>query len=232
MLNKMKTRYCIFVLILLVLAVGAMLIVYYIPFQNEGQSNRVAHLIQIVSAAAALIAAVVALALADQPRKLVNVHIEPSINNEDSGEEVAPSNEEHHRVNFKITNRSGFSLKHPVLTFRLPKDKKYNHPDSGRTFTTNLFNSQRELQILEFGDTIILSNSNLPYWNDKEELPIWIRMAVNRETVPFNVDVSINSENAEGVTEKVVIDPTSLLLNTSSHVPLESNNSGEREDSQ
>ena len=50
------------------------------------------------------------------------------------------------------------------------------------------------------------SNSNVPYWNEKEELTIWIRMALGEaDFAPFEVTISINCQNAEGITKKVEI---------------------------
>lgn len=66
--------------------------------------------------------------------------------------------------------------------------------------------------MLEFGDTCILSNSNLPYWNDKGDIMIWIKMALNDEDLkPFNVDVFINCENADGFTKPIKIRPKELI---------------------
>jgi hypothetical protein len=120
-----------------------------------------------------------------------------------------------HRVLFRITNTSGFTLRQPTLTFRLPVTKQHPHQDRSSqtwitTFRSNLFNSQIDLKTLRFGDTSLLSNSNLPYWNDQETNTIWIRMVLaGGEVPPFEVTVSVNSENAEGVTKTVSI-PTSL----------------------
>ena len=134
---------------------------------------------------------------------------------------------ESYRVQFKMVNVSGFNLRKPALTFRLPIQRQ--HPQKpplpqdprerplfaktkARSFNSNLYNSQRELRVLEFADTRILSNSNLPYWNDQEEITIWIRMALNDIRLkPFIVDVSINCENADGLTKKVAVAPRKLL---------------------
>jgi hypothetical protein len=114
-----------------------------------------------------------------------------------------------------MANDSGFTLKKPTLTFRLPLQKQHPHKVSEiyffRTFNSNLFNSQRQLSLLEFADTCILSNSNLPYWNDQDDFTIWIRMVLDDGKLePFIVEVSINCENAEGVTYKCKIDPKPL----------------------
>jgi len=62
--------------------------------------------------------------------------------------------------------------------------------------------------LLEFADTRLLSNSNLPFWNNDDNITIWIRMLLNDGKLEsFTVDVSVNCENAEGVTKLVRIDP-------------------------
>jgi len=68
--------------------------------------------------------------------------------------------------------------------------------------------------MLEFADTCIISNSNLPYWNDKESIILWVRMLpYDKDGVmdPYDVVVSANCENADGYTEKVTINPKKLL---------------------
>jgi len=117
-----------------------------------------------------------------------------------------------------MTNKSGFTLNKPTLTFRVPLRRKHPHRGekeqiwSRRSFNSNLYNSTQELRIFEFADTSILSNSNLPYWNSGEEITIWIRMVLDdSELKPFDVEVSVNCENADGITEKVKIYPEELL---------------------
>lgn len=40
---------------------------------------------------------------------------------------------------------------------------------------------------------------------------IWIRMAFDATTAPFDVEISVNSTNADGTTKKVPVDPATLL---------------------
>jgi hypothetical protein len=106
------------------------------------------------------------------------------------------------------------------VTFRLPPAKQHPHEENGKylrcTFNSNLYNSQDELRILEMANTWILSNSNLPYWNNDEDLIIWIRMALNEnEAQSFDVEVSVNCDNADGMTKKVQINPSKLLCSKS-----------------
>jgi len=66
--------------------------------------------------------------------------------------------------------------------------------------------------VFEFADTRIFSNSNLPYWNNKDELTFWVRMIIqNNFSESFDINTSINSDNAEGITKKVTIDPRKLV---------------------
>jgi hypothetical protein len=129
--------------------------------------------------------------------------------------ENAPDIIKSYRVQFKITNTSGFTLRQPTLTFKLPADRQHPHKVNGayiRSFNSNLFNSQTEIRMLEFANTRILSNSNLPYWNHSDDVTIWIRMMLNDgEHHPFDVEVSLNCENADGLTRKVLIQPAEML---------------------
>jgi hypothetical protein len=51
----------------------------------------------------------------------------------------------------------------------------------------------------------VLSNSNLPYWNDKDNITFWIRMAMHKDLSP-SIVVSVNCDNAEGVNQEVKIE--------------------------
>jgi hypothetical protein len=120
-----------------------------------------------------------------------------------------------YRVHFRIKNVSGFTLVAPALTFRLPLEKRHLHSVSSSqvaTFNSNLFNARDDMRILQFGNTQVLSNSNLPYWNDGEEIVIWIRMTLEpREFDPFDVGFSLNAENASGYSTRVKISPPSRV---------------------
>lgn len=124
-----------------------------------------------------------------------------------------------YHVQFKITNNSGFDWKKPTLTFRLPLDKQHPIDRKGgqnyseQSFSSNLFNDQKDICQLDFVNTRILSNSNVPYWNNKDTFIIWIRMAINNENLePFQVQVSVNCENADGVSYKVNVEPQKDLM--------------------
>ncbi len=115
-----------------------------------------------------------------------------------------------------MRNISGFSHKRPTLTFRLQIDKQHPHKDAinfaRRTFHSNILNFQRDLVSLETADTLILSNSNLPYWNNHDDISIWIRMVFDEIfSKPFSIEISVNCENAEGITKKISIEPIAML---------------------
>jgi hypothetical protein len=201
--------------------------VLVIAITGLGGQDRLDSAIQGAGIFVALLAAVVALHAADPKPKSLAVNIETSIDQDhtESYDKVVLRGKipldayEHlpdcfisHRVVFRITNVSGFTLRQPTLTFRLPTCKQHPHKLSAgsdrwvRTFRSNLFNTQSDLKAIDFGDTSVLSNSNLPFWNDREEITIWIRMVLGAGDLSlFEVSISVNSENAEGVTTKMVI---------------------------
>jgi hypothetical protein len=221
-----KIQYVMIMIMLVLAAVAFELLVFVSPL---GDDTRLGNAIEGVGVFVALLAAVIALAATDPKAERVQVTIEPSVDknhvltyrkNELPPDLTGPYDNlpdpvESRRVLFKITNVSGFTLENPVLTFRLPLQKQHPHKQGqnyGLTFRSNLFNSQRELRLLEFADTRILSNSNLPYWNHGDDITIWIRMVLGAGGLePFTVEVSVNSENTSGVTKRVEIDPARLL---------------------
>lgn len=222
----MKARYIVIMILLVLAAVAFEVLVFVSPL---GGDTRLGRAIEAAVVFVALLAAVIALSAADPRARRVEVTIEPSVDEDHVGThpkdelppdlakpyENLPDPVKSHRVRFRITNVSGFTLERPVLTFRLPLQKQHPHKQGrsyGLTFRSNLFNSQRELRVLEFADTRILSNSNLPYWNHGDDITIWIRMVLDAGGLdPFTVEVSVNSENAGGVTKKVKIEPARLL---------------------
>lgn len=223
----MKTKYLI---IMIVLIISAIAFEYYLMYSSLGVNNRVGTAVQAAAVFVALLAAIIALSSADQKPKKVGVTIElfidPNhVDRVNKGElpddlklryELFPDPITSHRVSFEIKNNSGFTLKKPTLTFRLPLEKQHPHKVRDQyylSFNSNLFNSQSELRLLELADTRLLSNSNLPFWNNGDTITIWIRMVLDDNTSkPFTVDVSVNCENAEGDTKSVKVDSKKLLL--------------------
>ncbi len=224
----MKIKYLIIIIILILTAVGFEILLFCSPL---GQNPRLEKAIQSVGIFTALLAAIIALSSVDPKKKKIEVATAPLYIEKESTYEKEritddlkvwykdfPDPIRSHQVHFKITNKSDQTLTRPTLTFRIPVDKK--HPNklpkektwSRCSFNSNLYNSTQELRIFEFADTSILSNSNLPYWNSEEEITIWIRMVLDDGKLePFDVEVSVNCENAEGFTKRIKINPKDLL---------------------
>lgn len=186
-------------------------------------------LIQMAAVFVALFASIIALSTSDPPLKKIKIDVDTSI----SGSRISSSKTElpndianqfidllgdkltSQQIHFTMKNSSGFTLSNPTLTFRFPNNCQHPHKEGGIWIVgnnSNLYNSQKDLKKLEFGDTIILSNSNLPYWNKDETITIWIRMLLERiQESPFEVGISVNCQKAESYIVKVPI--SSKLLN-------------------
>jgi len=213
----MKRKYIITIGVLIILAT---VLAYFLIFSQGASDTKISNVIQSVSVFIALIIAVIAMSIADPKVKKANVEVEQSVDENNVNlyvksdlpsdlqlkYESFPDPITSHRVQFKITNISGFTLKKPTLTFRLPIEKQHPHR-VGRsytlTFNSNIHNPQSEFRLLEFADFCMLSSSNLSYWNNGDEITIWIRMLLNDgQLEPFIVEISLNSENAEGLQQK------------------------------
>ncbi len=223
----MKRKYIITIGVLIILAT---VLAYFLIFSQGASDTKISNVIQSVSVFIALIIAVIAMSIADPKVKKANVEVEQSVDENNVNlyvksdlpsdlqlkYESFPDPITSHRVQFKISNISGFTLKKPTLTFRLPIEKQHPHR-VGRsytlTFNSNIHNPQSEFRLLEFADFCMLSSSNLPYWNNGDEITIWIRMLLNDgQLEPFIVEISLNSENAEGITTKVSIEPRNFVI--------------------
>ena len=191
-------------------------------------SNWITTSATLVATFAALSAGVIALGVADKPPRFIKFEVETEIdkqNIEPYNPEKLPNELKKHyandtfysyRVYFKIKNKSKFTLKKPVITFRLPTDLTHPRKISSnrwiRDYRSNFFNAQIDLRTLQYGNTIVLSNNILPYLNDNQELPIWIRMCLmDNDMKPRQVYVDLNCENAEGATKEARIIPNRLL---------------------
>jgi hypothetical protein len=65
--------------------------------------------------------------------------------------------------------------------------------------------------MLEMADKLIVSNSNLPYFNKTDYIIFWFRMILNDGKLePFLAEISVNCENAEGITKPITINPKEL----------------------
>ena len=223
----MKRKYVVLLVVFGIFAFLFEVLVFWSPF---GEHPRLANAIQSAGMFVALLAAIIGLSAADRRRKRIKVRI---------SRDLESRREHHHKdmdasleheffhypdpvvswqVHFNIVNESGFTLEKPVVTFRVPNQKKHPHrsrddePWSRRTLNSNLYNSRDELRTLEFADTSLISNSNLAYWNPGEVVALWIRMVLDDgQDDAFDVSVSVNCLNADGYTQRVVIDPKKLV---------------------
>ena len=65
--------------------------------------------------------------------------------------------------------------------------------------------------MLEVGNECLLSSIALPYWNKNADWDVWIRMVLDDDE--FDVEVSVNCENAHSFMQKIEIKPKELLEN-------------------
>jgi len=182
----------------------------------------------LMATCAALAAGIIALGIANKSPHIVKFTVKMEVDKQniqkynpaDLPDELrkGSGNKPFHsyRVYFKIKNQSKFTLKRPVITFRLPAD--LTHPDKNdkgnwiSCFHSNFFNVRIDLRSFQYEETIVLSNTILPYLNDDQELPIWIRMCLMEDDKkPRHVYIDLNCDNAEGETKEVIIIPKKFL---------------------
>ena len=245
----MKCKYIItisvIIIVLIIVCYFAVDIVVRTSFSDE---SNIAEAIQIVvifvAIFASFIALIIALSVSDPKPKQIKSkisvkkvdEIRPYDKNDMSEKlkkyfKAYPNDISSYQVHFEITNISGFDLKKPTITIRVPSERKCPNKNNRsskytkRILTSDLFSSSQDLKRLEGGDNTILSNSILPFLNDGDVLPFWVRMIINDEfTEKFSVKVSLNSENAEGLTEEVAINPEELIRNFKQNAPFANKN--------
>jgi hypothetical protein len=135
-----------YIAIIGILILLALVFEYCLFFYQWGADARTGNAIQSAAVFVALLAAVIALSAADPKAKKVKVKIHRTVDPKDASfypksalpvELLARFQAftdpiTSHRVQFKIENTSGFTLKKPMLTFRLPLEKQHPHEVSGR----------------------------------------------------------------------------------------------------
>jgi len=218
-----------YIIIVVVLAVLLLFLISYLSFIATLDTDTIfSQSIQIFIGFAAILSAIIALAISDKKDKPINFSLYSYALSRDNIKEHRKSDLvealkknfekfpdifQSHQVYFKITNKSGFTLKKPTITLRVPQ--KYMHPNdngNGLDIRSNLFNSLLTNQILKFADTIVLSNSNLNYLNDNEMIKIWIQVCLpidDNKEVKFRV--ALNADNAGGKTFNVKCNKSELL---------------------
>lgn len=192
---KMRFGYifCIFAIIILIIVLMYQLL--YPPLTEDSPWGRVAKNANIfVPSLSALLAAVIALSTADPKTKKIDANIETKITDKIKNWKITYPKTElttelreffkncdepitSHKVQFKITNTSKFDWIKPVVTFLLPVEKqhpqKINEQDqcySSLSYNSNTHNTQTDIKTLQMIDGVIISNSNLPYWKQKNPL--------------------------------------------------------------
>ncbi len=202
-----------------------------------GCDSQAERLIEILGTCAVAITVIVALSATNPAVKKIKASVEAYIAPQDSGEKIynkadlsgelkdfynrCPDPFKSYRIQFKITNTSGFDWVKPTVTFWLPaekqapgKDREDNRTYTVRQYRSNTFNTKVDLKMLEMVDGVIISNSNLPYWKQEKHIAIWLRMVLeNGDSEPFKVEVSVDCEGAEGYTETVQLNPKELPKN-------------------
>jgi hypothetical protein len=217
----MKALYIVSLAVLLALCVAVVLAVLLAPAEAE-TVNRWSGAAQIAGTFVALVAGIIALAVADTKPKQVKISVKAVA---DTTEDVAnydkndlhadrdlrriwdcyPDRFKSYKVKFTIINRSGFTLKEPRVTFRLPLTAR--HPHEARNwqpaFHSNTFAKPEGFYGIQFGDDYVLSQRVLHHWNKEEEFLLWIRMVI--DVGHPQVWISVNADNAEGATQIVQI---------------------------
>lgn len=132
------------------------------------------------------------------------------------------------RVYFSLTNRSGFELHEPTLTFVLPRKARhpYHEPANGVRpdqwnrygFLSNLHNAQRQMSVFDVAkDRVAIANVLLPYWGDGVEWQVWVELDFEwAELTTFPVDIYLSGENVKGAQHRVTV--TSLRLEAARQV--------------
>jgi hypothetical protein len=241
----MKGEYQGIILFLLFLFAAALVTICFIR-----PGVRFYLVVQMFSALAIAVTAVIALSNSDPPKKKIKVKVRPYITRETENWEVKypkkeltpelseyykdwPDPIESYKVQFEMTNESDFDLVDPVVTFRLPvenqapdkKEKESTCYYDIRQYRSNTFNTRVDLKVLEMVDGIILSNKNLPYWRAGEHITFWIRIACWKED-PVPVTVSVDCTGRRGYGEKIEVD----ILELAEKARNSSNNSGQMPD--
>ena len=220
----MKRKYYLFLIVLFsILAILIVVLKGYLELSNWITASAT-----LGASFAALATGVIALGVADKPLRFVKFTVKTEVdpqnieeyNPADLPDELKRGSDNNlfhsYRVYFKIKNQSGFTLKRPVITFRLPTDLTPPHKTNDDkwilSYRSNLYNVQVDLRSFQYEDTIVLSNTIVPYLNDDQEHPIWIRMCLLKDdTKCRSVHIDVNCDNAEGATEEVKIIAKKLL---------------------
>ena len=119
-------------------------------------------------------------------------------------------------VEFELVNRSNFDWKKPTFTYKIPVNQRYLKPRGENIWTedlphTNYHSVSPGSHYYVSGDNDIFSSIKLPYINNGKGLKIWFTLFLDIDMEEFVISVSINCENAEGVTKEIRITPKKLI---------------------
>lgn len=181
---------------------------------------------QLGAAFAAIVAATVALGIANKPTPAVKFTVNIKVSRDkittydpgDLEEAIVELTKrgygipKSYGIFFNIRNISGFILKNPIITFDLPVELKHPIPKKKKlSYLSNLMDVHGYTHF-EYENRVVLSKKILPIMNDKQELKIWITMCLSKDDKSeYPVKVSLNCDNAEGKTIPETIIPSRLL---------------------
>ena len=211
-MQSIKIRYYIIIAIIIILTSIVELKIY-----NSIDAEKWDRILQVFAGVVALISGVIALAVTDKKSRQVNFDIQVHANKTKLKEEYKKDELDNtikyvykdyseifysYQVYFDIIYKSKFSLEEPTLTFRLPQNLRHPNKQKNQTeYRTNIYNEQNKIQKLEFGNTCVISSSNLPYLNEDDTFKIWIRMCLDADSdKKVNIKISLNGKNADGKT--------------------------------
>ncbi|MFO8011732.1 MAG: hypothetical protein R6X20_00360 [Phycisphaerae bacterium] len=245
-LPVMKRRYWLAALV----AMG-LLVVYIFLSALWPDCKYFAQVVHALSGFAAVAAGIIALGVADRPLLPIEIishdpylgqedndravrYVKAGAAQQDPEERVIPAKwlkpyrgyPDHFtsfRVYFAFTNDTGRPLKKPVITLRVPKDRRHPAVPGDGKYWLSLNNTLTPISAesgnLAMGSRIVLWNQALPYWHDGERLEdVYVRMVLDNgksdRWEAFRVIVSVDSENARGWSKNLKVDPRGLLQGT------------------
>jgi len=233
---------CIYKIILVLIILTSIGWVISFRLTSFGDWPYLEKIIQGVGMFLAAFTATIALAVADRKKEKIKVEIikEPSIKNFDRGVPIDNQKftsisdisedkiKERYKnfnqpikfyiVEFELINKSNFDWKNPTFTYETPINQRYLDPQGENRWVehlphTNYHNISSENYYYISGDNDIFSSIKLPYINKRTGLKIWFTLFLDTTMEEFTINISINCENAEGITKEIKINPKKLIEN-------------------
>lgn len=229
-LPQIRVHYCVIILVLPLILLSLVIWRYY---ASHHVAETVDTAVQAVAATAAAAAAVIALGLADPPKREVSIeqegtaYLQTDKREPECGHPVEYKREEipephhvpfkhyperfhSHRVGFLLVNTSGFTLKRPRVTITAPADRRHPaEPKEQRWEPTcsALFGVTRGLPwAVHTEDKLMVTADLADEWGRGTKRPFWMRLVLdNVPGEPFALEVTVTCDDAEGTTLKVPI---------------------------